>query len=128
MNIFIFINYLLIPGVMILFGGLFLKKPPKEINGLYGYRTTMSMKNKDTWDFANKAIGKLWFKLGIELFIITVICVTVMLGVNKELLGKYGLVLFYLQIAVLILSIFPVERKLKENFNKNGTRKKQTKI
>ncbi|MGL5479019.1 MAG: SdpI family protein [Clostridium sp.] len=123
MNIFIFINYLLIPGVMILFGGLFLKKPPKEINGLYGYRTTMSMKNKDTWDFANKAIGKLWFKLGIALFIITVI-----LGFNKELLGKYGLVLFYLQIAVLILSIFPVEKKLKENFNKNGTRKKQTKI
>ncbi|MGL5869536.1 MAG: SdpI family protein [Clostridium chrysemydis] len=108
---------------MILFGGLFLKKPPKEINGLYGYRTTMSMKNKDTWDFANKAIGKLWFKLGIALFIITVI-----LGFNKELLGKYGLVLFYLQIAVLILSIFPVEKKLKENFNKNGTRKKQTKI
>ncbi|MGL6186814.1 MAG: SdpI family protein [Clostridium chrysemydis] len=123
MNIFIFINYLLIPGVMILFGGLFLKKPPKEINGLYGYRTTMSMKNKDTWDFANKAIGKLWFKLGIALFIITVI-----LGFNKELLGKYGLVLFYLQIAALILSIFPVEKKLKENFNKNGTRKKQTKI
>ncbi|MCR6515388.1 SdpI family protein [Clostridium sp. LY3-2] len=123
MNIFIFINYLLIPGVMILFGGLFLKKPPKEINGLYGYRTTMSMKNKDTWDFANKAIGKLWFKLGIALFIITVI-----LGFNKELLGKYGLVLLYLQIAALILSIFPVEKKLKENFNKNGTRKKQTKI
>lgn len=36
MNVFIFINYLLIPVVMIFFGGLFLKKPPKEINGLYG--------------------------------------------------------------------------------------------
>ncbi|WP_194190540.1 SdpI family protein [Clostridium chrysemydis] len=124
MNVFIFINYLLIPGVMILFGGLLLKKPPKEINGLYGYRTTMSMKNKDTWDFANKAIGKLWLTLGIALFMITVISLTVILGVNKELLGKYGLVLFYLQIAALILSIFPVEIKLKKKFNRNGTIKK----
>ena len=39
------------------------KYPPKEINGIIGYRTTMSRKNMDTWKFAHDYCGKLWLKL-----------------------------------------------------------------
>lgn len=39
----------LITGMMIGFGLLFQKRPPKNINNLYGYRTRMSMKNEKTW-------------------------------------------------------------------------------
>ena len=35
-----------------------MKKAPKEINSVFGYRTSMSMKNKDTWEFAHKYCGK----------------------------------------------------------------------
>ena len=49
--IFMFICNLLIPLLMIICGYFMRRKPPKEINGLIGYRTAMSRKNKDTWDF-----------------------------------------------------------------------------
>ena len=45
---------LMIPLIMIVFGKVFLKNPPKEINLIYGYRTGRSMKNKDTWNFAHR--------------------------------------------------------------------------
>jgi hypothetical protein len=40
---------LLIPAIMLGSGKLFSKNSPKDINWIIGYRTTMSMKNEDTW-------------------------------------------------------------------------------
>lgn len=48
---------LLIPLIMIVLGFIYGKYPPKKINHISGYRTTMSMKNQDTWDFANRYMG-----------------------------------------------------------------------
>ena len=56
--IFMLIMDLLLPFAMIGFGRYFMKKAPKEINSVFGYRTSMSMKNKDTWEFAHKYCGK----------------------------------------------------------------------
>ena len=47
--IFMLIMDLLLPFTMIGFGRYFMKKAPKEINSVFGYRTSMSMKNKDTY-------------------------------------------------------------------------------
>ena len=58
--IFMLIMDLLLPFTMIGFGRYFMKKAPKEINSVFGYRTSMSMKNKDTWEFAHKYCGKVW--------------------------------------------------------------------
>jgi len=52
---------LLIPLTMIFFGRRFAAAPPKSINPLFGYRTAMSMKNEDTWAFAHRFCGRLWF-------------------------------------------------------------------
>ena len=43
---------LLIPAVMIVVGAVFLKRPPKRVNGFYGYRTQRSMSSQEAWDFA----------------------------------------------------------------------------
>ena len=48
--IFMCVTVLLIPFLMISFGGLFSRSAPKEINSAFGYRTSMSMKNADTWE------------------------------------------------------------------------------
>ena len=59
--IFMLIMDMLLPVTMIYFGKQFMKNAPKEINATFGYRTTMSMKNKDTWEFAHKYCGKIWY-------------------------------------------------------------------
>ena len=62
------IPYLLPLEVVALFllsWGLFMsKKPPKEINGLYGYRTPRSMKNQKIWDYAQVYSAKVMMKYG----------------------------------------------------------------
>ena len=61
----LFLCNLLIPVVVIVTGRIMWKHYPKNINGLVGYRTTRSMKNMDTWRFANEYCGRLWYKMGL---------------------------------------------------------------
>ena len=56
---------LLIPAVMIVIGAVFLKRPPKRVNGFYGYRTARSMSSQEAWDFAHRVCGRLWLGCGI---------------------------------------------------------------
>ena len=58
---------LLMPLTMIIFGRHFMHNPPKDINSSYGYRTSMSMKSRETWDFAHRYFGRLWVILGLIL-------------------------------------------------------------
>ena len=61
----------LIPVLCFIFGILLYKHEPKKINGCYGYRTCRSMKNEDTWKFANNLLGRLWFRGGAVLIVIS---------------------------------------------------------
>ena len=61
------VAFFLIPLVMVICGMSYTKRAPKRISKLAGFRTKMSMKNRDTWEFAHKHLGDLWFKLGTPL-------------------------------------------------------------
>ena len=114
---------LLTPVVMLLFGRRFQKKPPKTINSLYGYRTTRSMKNQDTWDFAHRTCGKLWFKLGLALLPVSLLAMLTVLGRGTTPVGMACFVVVMIQMAVLVGSLFPVERALKKTFDDFGRKR-----
>lgn len=120
--IFMLTMNLLIPLSMLLFGLRFLHKPPKEVNSLYGYRTAMSMKNKDTWLFAHKCCGRLWVKCGWILLFATIAGMLAFLHQDTDTVSIAGGVIAGIQVIVLIGSIFPVERALKKQFDKDGKR------
>lgn len=120
--IFMFIMDLLIPLTMIGFGRYFLKSAPKEINVIFGYRTTMSMKNKDTWMFAHNYCGKLWYKGGLILLPITTILMLLVIGKTQTVIGTTGGIICAIQMLPLIGVIFPTEMALKRTFDKNGNR------
>lgn len=114
---------LLIPGLMIGFGRWSLKGGPEEINWVIGYRTDMSMKNKDTWVFAHREIGRLWTKWGKILIIVSAAVLLMLIGRGEDAIGTAGSVILFAQLIVLIACIFPVEKKLRETFDKDGSRK-----
>lgn len=60
MLIFALIMTTIMSLTMIWFGYSFIKNPPDVINSVIGYRTSMSLKNMDTWTFAHKYSGKVW--------------------------------------------------------------------
>ena len=120
---FMLVMGLLFPVVMILFGTMFMKSAPKKINYIFGYRTEMSMKNRDTWEFAHKHIGKLWFRFGLLLIPITVIPMLFVIGKTENIVGTVGLIVGFINTIVLIVPIFFTEKALNKAFDKDGKRK-----
>ena len=104
---------LLIPFVMIVVGKMSWKHCPKNINSLIGYRTTRSMKSMDTWKFAHEYCGKLWWKLGWLIMILTALLYIPLYQSNDHTIGIAGVVLITIQCIVLIISIYPTEKALK---------------
>ena len=121
--IFMLIMNLLIPVTMLAFGKIFMNKAPGTINMAYGYRTTMSMKNQETWDFAHKYAGALWFKWGIWLTAITVAVMLLLIGKDEDFIGNVGAVICMIQMIPLIGVIAPTERALKRRFDEKGNRR-----
>ena len=120
--IFMLVMDLLIPFTMIGFGRYFLKSAPKEINALFGYRTAMSMKNKDTWEYAHKYCGRIWYIAGGIMLPFSVIPMLLVIGESKDMIGNLGAVLCVIQMIPLIGAIFPTENALKKQFDRNGNR------
>lgn len=122
-EIFMMISNLLIPASMLFFGLKFRERGPKEINQIYGYRTQMSMKNRETWEFAHRYCGAIWKKSGSLLLILSAIVSIFYLQFSDGVKAVITLSLITIQVVVLIRSIFSVEKALKMNFDEGGNRR-----
>lgn len=125
---FTLIMNLLIPIIMIVYGIIFEKKTPPIAKSrfAFGYRTSMSMKSKDTWDYAHKFFGKLWFRYGIIICALSIIALLFVLGDDEKTVGITGIVICYVQLLVMILPIIPTEISLRKKFDKNGNKRGKT--
>ena len=121
--IFMMIINLILPITMILLGRYYSRKAPKNINWVYGYRTPMSTKNKETWEFAHKYFGKLWYKFGIILLPVSIVAMLFVLGKSENIIGIAGEIICGIQVVMMVLVILPTEHALKKNFDKDGNRR-----
>lgn len=61
-------------GLVFLVAGIVMRiKPPKEINTMYGYRTTRSMKSQSNWDFAQRYSAVMLCITGVFLSILGIV-------------------------------------------------------
>ncbi len=121
--IFMLIMDLLIPATMVGFGAYFRKKAPREINGVFGYRTPRSMASREAWDHAHRLCGVLWLWGGLLLFPVTVAAFLPLLGGSEETVGGWGAVICFVQIALMMVTIIPIEISLHRHFYPNGERR-----
>ena len=121
--IFMTLTVMIFPVILIIFGKIFYKSAPSEINYIYGYRTSMSMKNKDTWNFAHKFLGKLWFILGLVMLPVNLVPLALCWGQTEEVIGIVGTVLCFINLLAIVIPIIPTEVALKKNFNNDGSKK-----
>lgn len=108
----------IIPVCVLLGGYMMYAHSPGKINGVIGYRTDRSMKNSETWNYAQKYCGKLWLKTGLVM--ITVSAAVLLVSKASEIVM---IVLVSVQTAAVVLSIFPVERELERVFDEEGRRR-----
>ena len=88
-RIFMLIMVLLIPFTVLFFGWLLFRGTPKEINYVYGYRTKRSMRNGETWKFANQYFGKLWYLCGLLSVPLSVMAIALVLVKQKGVGYRY---------------------------------------
>ena len=120
----LFVN-LLTPALMIGAGVLLVQAPPTEINHFFGYRTALSMKNKDTWAFAQRYSGRLWRTMGLFMLVGAGLVMLPALGRDMDFIGLYGLVVCGVQMAIMVSAIFVTERALKREFDADGNRRQE---
>ena len=77
---------LLPPLVMLVIGIIWRRKPPARQSSGLAYRTALSERTQETWDFAHTHISRLWVRLGVVLSICTAILVHVWVKENFTLL------------------------------------------
>ena len=87
------LTVLLIPGIMIICGKYYTKKAPKTINHFVGYRTSRSMKSNETWKFAHNYMGKIWFRIGLVLLLVSVLPMAFVIGKDEDTIGILGSVI-----------------------------------
>ena len=123
--IFMLVMVLLMPLVMLFTGRAFSKNAPKTISSVYGYRTAMSMKNPDTWQFAHRYFGRIWYRCGLVLTPATAAVMCLGLGKGENTVSWLGSALCIVQLAVLCAAIVPTERALRRTFDTDGKRREK---
>lgn len=113
---YIVINHL--SGILLLITSfIFVKFPPKKINGIYGYRTLSSMKDQASWDVAQK-VSALYMLKGSSVLVcwqlVTSLIAYFIIPQYKEAVTIVNAIAI---VPVLIVMIFKTEKALRKKPN-----------
>lgn len=117
---FLFMFNMLIPITMFVLGFVMWKRCPKNINVMFGYRTNRSIKNSDTWKFANNYCGRLTCILGSISIIPTVLVQLPFKDESTNTIGIISLIIIAVQLLLLLVPVIVTEKALKKKFNDNA--------
>ena len=123
MFIFSLVVSLLIPGTLIVLGLVWGKHAPKKVDYVMGYKTTLSQKNDNTWNFAQKYWAKQCLYFGLPLPIPSVLVLFLYRNSGNDTLGNVLLVIVGVQVVAFVLTIIPTETALHKHFDENGKKK-----
>jgi len=110
--------HLLIGPLLLAFSLIYVYFPPKKINMMYGHRTSLSMKNQDTWVEANKRSALMMLLVSAMTCIFQLIGIVFKVNQEKTILYATAFLL-----AGLIIGVLIVEKQLRSIFDKDGNRK-----
>ena len=110
---------------MIVFGIIRRKGGPEKVSSLWAYRSAMSMKNKDTWNFAHTYLARKFLIWGVVAIIATVALLFTFYNSGK--------IVFIMNVTITVQIIFffgaviSTEKALDRTFDKSGARFKPIK-
>ena len=107
---------LIIPAVLALAGLLSWKHCPKKINSLVGYRTARSMKNEETWRYANETCGKFFFRTGLGMALLSAALLLALLRASREAIGGVTAGRCLINLIPIFVCIAKTESALKKRF------------
>ena len=115
---------IVLPFIMFMSSFYFIAGGHKNINNIFGYRTGLSMINKDTWIFAHEYCGKLWLKVSIAFILASIVIMLCLIKTDQRVFVAVGFVIFIAEFVTLFFTINKTEKALADNFDIKGNRKK----
>ena len=114
--IFMFIITLLIPTALLL---TWYSCPKlKKINKAHGYRTKRSMKNRDTWAFAQKYCARVSIYMFFPSLLLSLIVMPTVIDKSMTKIGWIGLIITTIQMMSFVVIMISTEKALRNNFDK----------
>ena len=81
------------------------------------------MKNMDTWEFAHRYIGRLWWIIGWVSVVTTVLAQLPFIGSSDDKVSIVSCVILTVQMIALVVTVILTEMALKRTFDENGERR-----
>lgn len=111
------------PFVVYIAGRAMTRMDLGEPNPLVGYRTTLSMRNADTWQFANRDCGRRFRKGALWACGASALAMLLFLHGDEVALTMAVLCITGAQCAWVFIVIWQVQRDLHRVFNEDGSRR-----
>ncbi len=112
---------LIIPLLMVIFGRIMWKHCPSKINVWYGYRTSRSIQNMDTWKFAHEHFGRQWWKMGWIILLPSALALLPIYNYTENIIAVIFLTVMVVQSVFLLYPISRTEQALKSRFDDQET-------
>ncbi len=117
MYVICFIGALITPLALFAVGLYWKLRPPKFTDeGGLAYRTELSARSQETWEFAHVHISNTWVRLGV---ILTVLA-SVLMVIFADHYASFILWLIGGEMVFLCISVFLVDTALKNGFDEDG--------
>ena len=122
MDILGYISNMGIPVILLIIGICFTVKPTGKINNLSGHRTKYSKLNQQTWDYAQKTMGRTYLIVGAIYTIISALVNIILFkrGIKGDDLWLAVGIVVLLQCTAPLIEYLVVENGLKRRFDENG--------
>lgn len=105
---------LIVGPVFFILGYFMAKKPPKDINSLFAYKSKSATKSQERWDFAQSFAFRELMNLGFFLTLTCLIGRFIELDNQSQIIAGLALVIF-----TLVLLVFKTEKAIKDIYGKN---------
>ena len=112
--VFMFIMTLLIPLSLIMIW--YICPRIKSRNSWMGYRTSRSMRNQKTWEFAQRACSSISLKMFFPTAILAIVIMPLCITKDINVIGWVGLGITVAQLISYLIIIYLTERALKNEF------------
>lgn len=115
--IFMLICVLITPLMMLTLGYAYVKGHyPKEINDAFGYRTKLTMRNKEVWEYSQKLFGKVFLIAGAVTLPLSIIPMLFVINSDVSTCGWTGGAAVGVQVIVILLLLPFMEKAVKKKY------------
>ena len=112
----------IIPFILYKFGKLYLTNPPEDRKSPLRCRAVNAGKSDETWHFAHRLCGELWYKAGFYLLMLVALVMILVIGQEAYKVKNTFFVILAFELFTIVRSIFVLHKRMHKEFDEEGNR------